>query len=229
MTAVLELAGVERSYTLANGERLDVLRSVDLRVEAGSVVAITGRSGSGKSTMLNVLGLLEWPTAGRYTLNGVETTPLNDDRRASLRGSSIGFVFQQFHLMDRRTALENVAEPLLFGSRAERATRRDRARELLESVGLGERAEATPNLLSGGEQQRVAIARALARRPQVILADEPTGALDESTGAKVLDLLLELVRDHAVALVLVTHDRQVSHRADHHYELSEGKLTGMSA
>lgn len=228
MTPVLELVGIERSYALPSKECLTLLRSVDLCVEAGSVIAITGRSGSGKSTLLNVLGLLERPTAGQYAFNGVDTVPLNDEGRAALRGKSIGFVFQQFHLMDRRTALENVAEPLLFGSRSERSSRHARARELLESVGLADRADATPNLLSGGEQQRVAIARALSRHPEVILADEPTGALDEATGARVLDILLGLVREQGVALVLVTHDRLVAQRADQRFELSEGVLTGVS-
>ncbi len=149
---------------------------------------------------------------------------MSDGRRSRFRGEFLGFIFQQFHLLDRRTALENVAEPLLFASRSELAGRFDRAAELLEKVGLADRAHSMPHLLSGGEQQRVAIARALVRNPKVVLADEPTGSLDETTGERVLDLLFDMVRAEGASLILVTHDRDVAERADRILTLSEGVL-----
>jgi putative ABC transport system ATP-binding protein len=149
---------------------------------------------------------------------------MRDAKRSRLRGEFLGFIFQQFHLLDRRTALENVAEPLLYGSDGDLPGRMRRAAELLDEVGLADRAHSMPHLLSGGEQQRVAIARALVRRPRVVLADEPTGALDTSTGERVLDLLLNLVRAEGVSMILVTHERSVADRADRVLTLTGGKL-----
>jgi putative ABC transport system ATP-binding protein len=173
---------------------------------------------------LNILGLLEAPTQGTYRCNGIDASTLSDAKAAGLRGSFLGFIFQQFHLLDRRTALENVAEPLLYAGAGEIARRRQRAAELLEQVGLADRADSMPHLLSGGEQQRVAIARALVRKPRVVLADEPTGALDVATGERVLDLLLSLVRAEGVTLVLVTHDATVAARANRVLSLVDGRL-----
>ncbi|MGC4192992.1 MAG: ABC transporter ATP-binding protein [Thermomicrobiales bacterium] len=222
--ALLELQEVTKRFRLPDGTDLSVLRGIDLTVEPGSVTAIIGRSGSGKSTLLNVLGLLDAPSSGTFRCNGIDATAMNDAQRSRLRGSFLGFVFQQFFLLDRRTALENVAEPMLFGSRADLRKRFDRAQELLDLVGLTDRAQSMPHLLSGGEQQRVAIARALMRSPRVVLADEPTGALDETTGERVLDLLMTLVREVGVALILVTHDRDVARRAGRILTLHEGRL-----
>lgn len=224
MTAIMELAGITKSFILPTGDRLDVLRGLDLTIEPGEVTAIVGRSGSGKTTLLNVLGLLDPPTSGTFTCNGMDVAKMSDGKRSRLRGEFLGFIFQQFHLLDRRTALENVAEPLLFGTRRDIMRRTERAWELLGQVGLTERAHSMPHLLSGGEQQRVAIARALARKPRVVLADEPTGSLDEATGEKILELLLNLVRAEGVALIMVTHDRAVASRADRVLTLSGGKL-----
>lgn len=221
---LLDLQTVTKHFRLPGGQDLTVLRGIDLTVEPGSVTAIVGRSGSGKSTLLNVLGLLDAPTSGTYRCDGVDSAGMSDARRSELRGEFLGFIFQQFFLLDRRTALENVAEPMLYGSRHDLRGRFDRAAELLERVGLADRAYSMPHLLSGGEQQRVAIARALMRRPKVVLADEPTGALDEATGDRVLDLLLTLVREEGVALMLVTHDRAVASRADRIFTLREGRL-----
>lgn len=229
MSAVLELTGIARSFTLPNGEAIRVLDELDFAVEPGEIVAIVGRSGSGKSTLLNVLGLLDTPTAGSFRCEGTETTTLNDRARSRLRGAFFGFIFQQFHLLDRRTALENVAEPLLFADRHEMAQRFERSAELLEQVGLADRAQSMPHLLSGGEQQRVAIARALVRRPSVLLADEPTGSLDEVTGVRVLDTLIDLARAQSGALILVTHEREVAKRADRVLTLSGGRLHGQAA
>ena len=221
---LLELSGVTKSFTLPTGERLDILRGIDLTVDSGEVTAIVGRSGSGKSTLLNVLGMLDTPTSGTYVCDGADVARMSDGRRSRFRGEFLGFIFQQFHLLDRRTALENVAEPLLFASRSDLAGRFDRAAGLLEKVGLADRAHSMPHLLSGGEQQRVAIARALARNPKVVLADEPTGSLDETTGERVLDLLFDMVRAEGASLLLVTHDRDVAERADRILTLSEGIL-----
>lgn len=225
MSALIELHGVTRTFALPSGARLDVLKGIDLTVAPGSVTAIVGRSGSGKSTLLNLLGLLDTPTSGTYRLDGYDVARLGDAARSRLRGQTLGFVFQQFHLLERRTALENVAEPLLFGKRSERTGRMRRAAELLEQVGLANRVHAMPHVLSGGEQQRVAIARALARRPRIVLADEPTGSLDVATGGRVLDLLLERVQAERVALILVTHDAAVAGRADRVLTLDAGRLT----
>lgn len=223
---LLRMVGVEKTFTLPSDEQLRILSGLDLTVMPQEVIAIVGRSGSGKSTLLNLLGLLDVPTAGRITLAGRETSTLNDAARSRVRGAFLGFIFQQFHLMDRRTALENVAEPLLYASASELSGRISQAQSLLQQVGLADRAQSMPHLLSGGEQQRVAIARALVRRPRLILADEPTGALDETTGERVLDLLFRLVRDGGSTMILVTHDRDVAARADRVLTLEGGRLHG---
>jgi putative ABC transport system ATP-binding protein len=229
VTPLVELREVRKAFPLPSGGQLEVLRHVNLTVLPGEVVAIMGRSGSGKSTLLHLLGLLEKPTAGTYVLNGQETAHLTDAQAAALRGATIGFIFQQFHLMERRTALENVAEPLLYASGRALTQRKTRAAELLALVGLTERAHAMPSALSGGEQQRVAIARALVRQPRLVLADEPTGALDARTGEMVLDLLLGLVRSSGVTLLLVTHDQAIARRADRVLMLVNGCLEETSA
>lgn len=221
---LIELTNVSKTFTLPRGDRIAVLRDLDLTVRSGEVTAIVGRSGSGKSTLLNLLGLLDTPTEGSLRCAGQDVGRLSDGQRSRLRGEFLGFIFQQFHLLDRRTALENVAEPLLLGSARSITGRMARAQTLLDQVGLIDRMHSMPHLLSGGEQQRVAIARALVRAPQVILADEPTGALDEATGNRVLDLLVELARAEGVALIVVTHDRSVAARADRILTLLAGQL-----
>ncbi len=226
MTPLLELREITKAFTLPSGERLDILTGLDLAVQPGEVTAIVGTSGSGKSTLLNILGLLEYPTSGSYCLEGEDVARMGDARRSRLRGAFLGFIFQQFHLLDRRTALENVAEPMLYGSAGDLAGREARAAALLEQVGLAGRAHSMPHLLSGGEQQRVAIARALVRSPRVVLADEPTGALDPGTGARVLDLLFDLVRAEGTSMLLVTHEPAVAARADRVLTLRDGVLRG---
>lgn len=222
--ALLELEGIGKSYILPDGQTLHILNNLDLSIGAGSVTAIVGRSGSGKSTLLNLLGLLDMPSAGRMTINDSDVAKLGDARRAKLRGSFLGFVFQQFHLLDRRSALENVAEPMLYAGRSEIGDRFRQARSLLDLVGLADRADSMPHLLSGGEQQRVAIARALIRKPSIVLADEPTGSLDAVNGERILELLLGLVRSQALSLVLVTHDPELASRADRVFVLRDGLL-----
>ncbi|MCO5217137.1 MAG: ABC transporter ATP-binding protein [Thermomicrobiales bacterium] len=224
MTLTLQLEQVSKFFPLPNGDNLSILSDINFGVERGEVVAIVGKSGSGKSTLLNQIGLLDFPTGGEVWIEGRRSSTLSDTERARLRGESIGFIFQQFFLMDRRTALENVAEPTLYGTRVEMDQRCERARDLLTSVGLAHRLDALPGILSGGEQQRVAIARALVRRPSILLADEPTGALDADTSEIVLDILLDVCRVEETALILVTHDMEIASRADRILRLERGKL-----
>ena len=221
----LQLTGVGREVRLPDGGLLPILAEVDLAVEAGEHVSIVGRSGSGKSTLLNVLGLLDTPTSGEYLLDGVDTARLRGRRRARLRGECFGFVFQQFNLLPRRSAVENVAAPLLYARGRAFLGRRRAATEMLERVGLGDRVQQLPERLSGGEQQRVAIARALVRRPRVVLADEPTGALDVETGRTVMALLAEATAEQGAALITITHDPAVAALADRQLRLDGGRLT----
>ena len=222
--ALLELADVTRSVRLADDRVLQILRGVTLAVDAGEHVSVVGRSGTGKSTLLNILGLLDAPTTGRYDLDGVPVGRLSGRARSRRRGEDFGFVFQQFNLLPGRTALENVAAPLLYARGRQFWRRHTLAAEMLERVGLGDRLEDRPEKLSGGEQQRVAIARALVRRPRVILADEPTGALDVETGAEIMRLLDDIAAETGAALVAITHDLSVAARASRRYRLADGAL-----
>ena len=215
---------VTRWVTLPDGEDLHMLRGVNLGGAEGEHVSIVGRAGTGKSTMLNIIGLLDAPTSGMYELDGVDTTRLGEGRRARMRGEDFGFVFQQFNIFSARTAAENVEVPLLYAPGPQLLRRRSIAVDMLERVGLGERADSYPGEMSGGEQQRIAIARALVRRPRVILADEPTGALDPDTGRVVMALLEEVARESNSALIVITHDMAVAARASRAYELYDGVL-----
>ena len=218
---MIHARAIEKSYAKA-GRPIPVLRGVDIDVERGEFVAITGASGSGKSTLLHILGALDRPSAGKYSFCGHEVGELDDDARSRLRASSFGFVFQGFHLLPQLSILDNVALPFLYsGSPPPDAS--GRARSSLERVGLGHRLDHTPAELSGGEMQRAAIARALVVEPEIVFADEPTGNLDSSTGAQVLDLLAELNRSGAT-LVLVTHDADVASRAHRRMHLTDGRF-----
>lgn len=221
---MLELTGVARSVRLPDDRVLEILTHIDLSVGAGEHVAIVGRSGTGKSTLLNILGLLDSPTAGEYLLDGTPVHQLSGRTRTQRRGREFGFVFQQFNLLPGRTVIENVMAPLLYANGAEFWRRRDLARDILARVGLADRTETMPEKLSGGEQQRVAIARALVRGPRVILADEPTGALDVDTGQTIMNLLDEIAADTGAALVTITHDLSVAARAERVYRLADGGL-----
>ncbi|MFC0674377.1 ABC transporter ATP-binding protein [Brachybacterium hainanense] len=223
-STLLQLHAVTRTVRLPSREDLHILRGVDLTVDVGEHVAVVGRSGSGKSTLLNLLGLIDRQTTGQILFDGVETTRLSDRRRARMRGRSIGFVFQQFNLLEGRTALENVMMPLMYGTAGQFWRRERTALEMLDRVGLADRAHQKPGRLSGGEQQRVAVARALVRRPRLILADEPTGALDVTTGEAVMGLLDEIAKDSEAALVTITHDLQVAARSQRSYLLDAGVL-----
>ncbi|WP_323183839.1 ABC transporter ATP-binding protein [Streptomyces canus] len=199
------------------------LRPCDLTVHRGDFVTVVGPSGSGKSTFLNIVGLLDAPTGGRCLLDGIDTGRLDDPTRSALRGQRIGFVFQAFHLLPHRTALENVQLALVY-RRVPRRMRADRARDALQRVGLGHRIHAFPTTLSGGERQRVAIARALVGRPSLLLCDEPTGNLDTATAAQVLDLLEEL-NAGGVTVVVITHDPEVARRGTRSLRIRDGVLT----
>ncbi|RBY97836.1 ABC transporter ATP-binding protein [Blastococcus sp. TF02-8] len=223
--SLLSLAGISRQVDLPDGSVLPILTAVDLDVAPGEHVSIVGRSGSGKSTLLNILGLLDTPTSGSYLLDGEPTDHLRARRRSRLRGEVFGFVFQQFNLLPRRTAVENVAAPLLYARGRDFFRRRRTAAEMLDRVGLGARADQVPERLSGGEQQRVAIARALLRSPRVVLADEPTGALDVETGAQVMALLAQATAENGAALVTITHDLSVAALASRRFRLDAGRLT----
>jgi len=222
--SLLELTGVTRSVRLPDDRLLEILRGVTLSVGTGEHVAVVGRSGTGKSTLLNILGLLDAPTDGEYLLEGVPIGRLSNRERTRRRGHDFGFVFQQFNLLPGRTALENVAAPLMYATGRQFWRRRTIAAQMLDRVGLGDRLDTMPEKLSGGEQQRVAIARALVRGPRVILADEPTGALDVETGQEVMGLLDEIASMTGAALVTITHDLAVAARAQRHYRLAEGVL-----
>ena len=222
--ALLELTDVARSVRLPDDRILKILQGVTLSVDAGEHVAVVGRSGTGKSTLLNILGLLDAPTSGEYVLDGTPIGRLSGRARARRRGDDFGFVFQQFNLLPGRTALENVAAPLMYARGRAFWRRFTLAAQILDRVGLGDRLDTMPEKLSGGEQQRVAIARALVRRPRVILADEPTGALDVETGSEVMSLLDEIASDTGAALIAITHDLAVAARAQRHYRLADGVL-----
>ncbi|MGQ0620334.1 MAG: ABC transporter ATP-binding protein [Panacagrimonas sp.] len=212
------------AHEISSGEkRLKILDGVDLTVPQGESVAIVGRSGSGKTTLLSMLAGLDRPTRGRIELAGADLGPLDEDGRARLRAGRVGFVFQSFQLLAGFTALENAR---LGAELAGHPDASKRAREALEKVGLAERASHHPYQLSGGEQQRVAIARAFAASPAILFADEPTGNLDNSTGADIIDLLFALNRERGATLVLVTHDTALAERCDRVLTLRDGRLVG---
>jgi lipoprotein-releasing system ATP-binding protein len=225
---LLEVRGVRKAYRSGAG-RLEVLRGVDFELEPGGFVSVIGQSGSGKSTLLHLMGLLDAPDAGEVHLAGGRIDDLPVARRDRLRNTAIGMVFQAYHLLPELSALENVLSPLLVrhGVAAwfrEAAAARRRATALLERFGLGGRLAHKPRQLSGGEMQRVAIARALVGQPRLLLADEPTGNLDEESGAGILDALCELNRTDGLSIVLVTHDQSIARRADRIVRLVAGRV-----
>jgi putative ABC transport system ATP-binding protein len=219
---LLELTDVTKVYRMGDSE-LHALDGVSTQIERGEFVAIMGASGSGKSTMMNILGCLDRPTSGAYRLDGEEVSAKSRAELAHLRNRAIGFVFQSFNLLSRTTALENVELPLLYAGVSSSAERARRAKESLERVGLGQRLDHLPNQLSGGQQQRVAIARALVNRPPLLLADEPTGALDSKTTVEVMHLLSQL-SDEGITVVLVTHEPDVAAWAKRVLVMKDGKL-----
>jgi putative ABC transport system ATP-binding protein len=219
---VAELIGIDKIYGSGDAQ-VRALDGLDLRVDRGDYLAVMGASGSGKSTAMNILGCLDRPSAGSYRLNGVPVETLNDDALADLRNRQLGFVFQQFHLLPQLSALDNVMLPMVYAG-VPHAERRQRAVAALERVGLGQRLLNRPNQLSGGQQQRVAIARAIINQPALLLADEPTGALDSRTTEEVLSIFDELHRS-GITLVMVTHEDDVAARAEQVVHFRDGRIT----
>ena len=226
---LLHLEGVTRTVSLIDAPPLTILGGVDLDVSGGDRVSIVGRSGSGKSTLLNLLGLLDTPTTGLMLFDDKPVQSFSSAERDRVRGRDVGFIFQQFNLLQGRTALENVMTPLLYAEGRQFWQRARIAAEMLDRVGLGSRKTAMPDQLSGGEQQRVAIARSLVRGPRLILADEPTGALDLETGETIMDLLYEVATASGAALVTITHDPAIAARATSHFRLDNGGLSPVGA
>ncbi len=220
--AVIETSALGKIYSPGTEAEVVALKGVDLRIERGEFVAIMGPSGSGKSTLMNLIGCLDTASSGRYACDGIDVATLDAEELAALRRDKIGFVFQGFNLLPRMSALDNVAMPLGY-ARIPVAERRALAQDMLASVGLSERAGHLPSELSGGQQQRVAIARALVNKPPILLADEPTGALDSKTGEEILALFSRL-RDDDHTVVLITHEAEVAAHADRIYEMHDGEL-----
>lgn len=220
MSIVVDLRGVSRTFP--GTPPVQALKPTDLAIEKGEYLAIVGPSGSGKSTMLHLLGLLDTPTDGTYYLDGVDTGELSERERAGMRSARIGFVFQSFHLLSHRTTVENVMLSEVYRP-ASAKDRRGRAVDALEQVGLGHRLDAFPTTLSGGERQRVAIARALVSQPSLLLADEPTGNLDTTTGNQIM-ALFESLHASGLTLAVITHDEEVSARAQRQVRIRDGQL-----
>lgn len=221
--ALIELDDVRRSYDLGEVE-VHALRSVTLNIEKGEYVALIGPSGSGKSTLMNTLGCLDRPTHGSYLLDGEQIVTMSRDQRAHIRNRHLGFVFQNFNLLNRTSAIENVELPLLYAKGITSRERRERAKEMLAKVGLGDRLHHHSSQLSGGQQQRVAIARALVNRPSILMGDEPTGNLDSKTSREVIALFRELNEQQAITVILVTHDPNVARNAKRIIVLRDGEV-----
>jgi putative ABC transport system ATP-binding protein len=219
--ALIDIADIRKVYEMGDTE-VRALDGVSLRIEAGEYVAVMGPSGSGKSTLMNIVGCLDTPSSGSYKLRGTEIRERDDDELARIRNQEIGFVFQTFNLLPRADALHNVELPLIYAGKAA-AERRERAKQVLTMVGLGDRMHHRPNELSGGQRQRVAIARALVNGPSLVLADEPTGNLDSKTGLEILALLDE-IHAQGNTVILVTHEEDVAARANRVVRLRDGKI-----
>lgn len=222
MKKILDMKDLSKSYWMGKDE-FEVLHHVDLQVEEGEFISILGPSGSGKTTLMNIIGCLDVPSSGEYHLAGSNTLLQNENELSRIRNKEIGFVFQNFQLLPRMTALQNVELPLIY-ARVSLAERKKRAEEILIKVGLGDKLTSLPSQLSGGQQQRVAIARALVTQPSILLADEPTGALDQKTGAQIMDFFEELHREGAT-IVMITHDVQIAKHAKRVVNILDGYLT----
>ncbi len=220
MSKVIEITDVKKTYQMGDME-VAALNGVSFQVEQGEMVAITGPSGSGKSTLMNIIGCLDSPTSGSYVLDGVDVSKMSDDAQADVRNKKIGFVFQQFNLLPRTAAIDQVELPMVYAGTPDR---KERAAQALKAVGLGERLHHRPNELSGGQQQRVAIARALVNNPSIILADEPTGNLDSKSGTEIMNIFKSLNRDKGLTIVLVTHDPGIAEQAQRVIRVRDGQL-----
>ena len=222
---LIEMHGIRKSYYIGKPNELEILHGIDLTVYPGEFVAIVGESGSGKSTLMNIIGVLDKPTSGEYTLDGVNIHDAKDNQLADIRNRKIGFVFQTYNLIGRQSALKNVELPMLYAG-VPGGDRTRRAKEWLERVGMGERMKHQPNELSGGQKQRVAIARAMVNEPALILADEPTGALDSQTSRTVMDLFHEMHNTYHKTIVLITHNPELADECERVLTLRDGLIVG---
>ena len=220
---VISLNGIVKRFYIGKPNELEILHGINLEVERGEFVSIVGESGSGKSTLMNIIGALDRPTEGEYRLQGKNIGEAKDRELSSIRNQEIGFVFQTYNLIPRTTALENVELPMLYG-KMKKTVRRERARELLELVGMKERMLHKPEELSGGQKQRTAIARAMANDPSIILADEPTGALDSETSRRIIDIFHRLHREQGKTIVLITHSTELAQETDRVVKISDGRI-----
>ncbi len=220
---LIHMKGIVKTYYLGQPNELEILHGIDVDVEQGEFVAIVGESGSGKSTLMNIIGALDRPTSGEYYLDNENVSQLDDYDLSNIRNRKIGFVFQNFCLISRTNAIENVELPMLYAG-ASAKERRERAEELLEMVGMKERARHNPNELSGGQKQRVAIARAMINDPAIILADEPTGALDSKTGRMVMDLFHKLHVEQHKTIVFITHSRELAKETSRIVTIRDGEI-----
>ncbi|WP_035773844.1 ABC transporter ATP-binding protein [Butyrivibrio sp. VCD2006] len=220
---IIEARGIVKRFNEGSENELEILHGIDLNVRKGEFVSIVGTSGSGKSTLMNIIGLLDKPTAGSYMLDGVDVCCAGDTELSHIRNSKIGFVFQTYNLIARTSAIKNVELPMLYAG-VKAKERRERAMELLELVEMKERINHTPDELSGGQKQRVAIARALVNHPSIILADEPTGALDSATGRKIMDLFHKLHKEQGITIVFITHSPELAKETERILTLKDGEF-----
>lgn len=225
---VIVMNNIKRVYNAGMVNELEILHGISLSIKENEFVAIVGSSGAGKSTLMNVIGLLDSPTSGNYILNQRDTSGLSDDEMSEIRNIEIGFVFQNFNLIPRLSAQKNIELPMLYKGYSS-SKRSERAKMLLEMVGMGERSKHLPNQLSGGQQQRVAIARAMANDPTLILADEPTGALDSETGKMIMEIFHDLNRKQGKTIVLITHSMELAQQTDRIITLSDGRIVSDTA
>ena len=222
---LIEMHGIRKSYYIGKPNELEILHGIDLTVYPGEFVAIVGESGSGKSTLMNIIGVLDKPTSGEYTLDGVNIHDAKDNQLADIRNRKIGFVFQTYNLISRTTALRNVELPMMYAGVGKKE-RQERARYYLEMVGMSERMTHRPDELSGGQKQRVSIARAMTNDPSIILADEPTGALDSVTGRKIMDIFHKLHEEQGKTIVLITHSNELAAETERIITLEDGSIIG---
>ena len=220
---IIRMRGIFKRFYIGQPNELEILHGIDLDVMPGEFLSIVGPSGSGKSTLMNLIGVLDRPSEGSYVLDGINVTQARDDRLSAIRNKSIGFVFQNFNLIARTNARKNVELPMMYAG-VPAARRAARARELLKMVGMADRMDHQPSELSGGQKQRVAIARAMANDPAILLADEPTGALDSATGRMVMDLFHRLNRERGKTIVLITHNRELALETDRFVTMRDGRL-----